>query len=180
MGRTMRKNARRWWQYFAFWTWFKMEEKMDPKIQLQQAILEAQEQHRRLTQQAAAVVGNQKQTELRLNRAMDELDKLSANARQAVIMADEAAKKGDDTKVSEYTTAAESFANRLIQLEAEVEEAVDTLGGLAFVLAGQVPAVGAMLHHPSGWCVEVTAADATHVTRLRLHRPDSEEEAVDE
>jgi CBS domain containing-hemolysin-like protein len=54
---------------------------------------------------------------------------------------------------------------------AEVEEAVDTLGGLAFVLAGQVPTVGAMLRHPSGWCLEVTAADETHVTRLRLHRP---------
>ncbi len=54
---------------------------------------------------------------------------------------------------------------------AEVDEAVDTLGGLAFVLAEQVPAVGAVLHHPSGWCIEVTGADDTHVTRLRLHRP---------
>jgi CBS domain containing-hemolysin-like protein len=54
---------------------------------------------------------------------------------------------------------------------AEVEEAVDTLGGLAFVLAGQVPAVGAVLHHPSGWCIEVTEGNETHVTRLRLHRP---------
>jgi CBS domain containing-hemolysin-like protein len=54
---------------------------------------------------------------------------------------------------------------------AEVEESVDTLGGLAFVLAGQVPTVGSMLRHPSGWCLEVTAADETHVTRLRLHRP---------
>jgi CBS domain containing-hemolysin-like protein len=55
---------------------------------------------------------------------------------------------------------------------AEVDEAVDTLGGLAFVLAGQVPEVGAVLRHPSGWCIEVTAADETHVTRLRLHQPD--------
>lgn len=54
---------------------------------------------------------------------------------------------------------------------AEVEEAVDTLGGLAFVLAGQVPEVGAILKHPSGWCIEVTAADETHVKRLRLHHP---------
>jgi len=59
---------------------------------------------------------------------------------------------------------------------AEVEEAVDTLGGLAFVLAGQVPTVGAVLHHPSGWCIEVTEGDETHVKRLRLHRPDVAEE----
>jgi len=58
---------------------------------------------------------------------------------------------------------------------AEVEEAVDTLGGLAFVLAGQVPRPGAMLTHPSGWCIEVTAGDETHVTRLRLHRPETRE-----
>jgi len=57
---------------------------------------------------------------------------------------------------------------------AEVDEAVDTLGGLAFVLAGQVPAVGSVLRHPSGWCIEVTGADETHVTRLRLHRPGEE------
>ena len=60
---------------------------------------------------------------------------------------------------------------------AEVEEAVDTLGGLAFVLAGQVPQPGAVLNHPSGWCIEVTAGDETHVTRLRLHPPEQREEA---
>lgn len=54
---------------------------------------------------------------------------------------------------------------------AEVEEAVDTLGGLAFVLAEQVPAVGTMLEHSSGWRIEVTAGDETHVKRLRLHAP---------
>ncbi|APE28261.1 hemolysin family protein [Aurantiacibacter gangjinensis] len=54
---------------------------------------------------------------------------------------------------------------------AEVEEAVDTLGGLAFVLAEEVPQPGTVLTHPSGWTIEVTAGDETHVTRLRLHRP---------
>ena len=37
-------------------------------------------------------------------------------------MADEAAKKGDTAKVEEYTAAAESFANRLIAIEKEVED----------------------------------------------------------
>ncbi|MEZ5681964.1 MAG: hemolysin family protein [Erythrobacter sp.] len=60
---------------------------------------------------------------------------------------------------------------------AEVEEAVDTLGGLAFVLAEQVPEVGAVLEHKSGWRIEVIDGDETHVTRLRLHQP--EENAVE-
>ncbi|WFL76567.1 hemolysin family protein [Altererythrobacter arenosus] len=59
---------------------------------------------------------------------------------------------------------------------AEVEESVDTLGGLAFVLAEQVPDVGTILEHKSGWRIEVTAGDETHVTRLRLHQPPGDEE----
>jgi CBS domain containing-hemolysin-like protein len=54
---------------------------------------------------------------------------------------------------------------------AEVEEDVDTLGGLAVVLAGQVPPVGAVLDHASGWRIEVTAGDDRRVQRLRLHAP---------
>jgi CBS domain containing-hemolysin-like protein len=62
---------------------------------------------------------------------------------------------------------------------AEVEEAVDTLGGLAFVLAGQVPQPGTLLTHSSGWKIEVTAADETHVTHLRLHCPEPESEEAE-
>ena len=54
---------------------------------------------------------------------------------------------------------------------AEVEEAVDTLGGLTFVLAEQIPPVGTVVNHPSGWRIEVTDGDETHVTRVRLHEP---------
>lgn len=53
----------------------------------------------------------------------------------------------------------------------EIDEDVDTLGGLAFVLAGQVPAVGAVLAHESGWQLEVIGGDEKRVTRLRLHPP---------
>lgn len=68
---------------------------------------------------------------------------------------------------AELDDVAETVDPRL----AEVEEAVDTLGGLAFVLAEAVPPVGAVLEHPSGWRIEVTGADETHVKRLRLHAP---------
>ncbi|MGZ8997834.1 MAG: hemolysin family protein [Allosphingosinicella sp.] len=59
-----------------------------------------------------------------------------------------------------------------------VEEDVDTLGGLAFVLAGRIPQPGEMLEHPSGWKLEVTEGDNRRVTRLRLHSP--EEGAIGE
>src|SRR5436309_7865439 len=95
----------------------KFNEVADPKIQLEQAIMEAQEQHRRLREQAANVIANQKQTEMRLNRALEELEKVTGNARQAVLMADDATKNGDAAKSAEYARAAESFPNRLNQLE---------------------------------------------------------------
>ena len=53
-----------------------------------------------------------------------------------------------------------------------VEEDVDTLGGLAFVLAGRVPRTGEMLEHPSGWRLEVVDSDSRRVRRLRLHPPE--------
>ena len=55
-----------------------------------------------------------------------------------------------------------------------IDEGVDTLGGLAVVLAGEVPPVGRVLEHESGWRIEVTAGDERRLTRLRLHAPSPE------
>jgi phage shock protein A len=118
----MIKLFRRWWAYVTAKLTGSFNENADPKVQLEQAITEAQDQHRRLVEQAANVIANQKQTEMRLNRAMEDLGKVNSNARQAVLMADDATKKGDTAKATEYTQAAEAFANRLIQLEKQVED----------------------------------------------------------
>lgn len=117
----MFKTIKRWWKYMTAKVNAGFNEKADPKIQLEQAITESQEQHRRLREQAANVIANQKQAEMRLNRSMEEYEKLNANARQAVLMADEATRAGDQAKTTEYTQAAEAFANRLIAVEREVE-----------------------------------------------------------
>src|SRR3954469_7717902 len=118
----MLKLIRRAWKYMTASLTGKFEENADPKVQLEQAIGEAQDQHRRLKEQAANVIANQKQTEMRLNRSLGELEKLNGNARQAVLMAEEATKGGDTKKATEYTQAAESFAGRLVAVEREVED----------------------------------------------------------
>jgi len=117
----MFKVFKKYWKYWTAKLSGSFNERADPKVQLEQAIMEAQEQHRRLREQAANVIANQKQTEMRLNRAMGELEKVNGNARQAVVMADEATKGGDAAKAAEYTQAAEAFANRMIALDSEVE-----------------------------------------------------------
>src|SRR3954467_12449841 len=117
----MFKVVKRWWKYMTAKLSGSFNERADPKVQLEQAIMEAQEQHRRLKEQAANVIANQKQAEMRLNRAMGELEKVNGSAKQALLMADEAQKKGDTAKTTQYTQAAESFANRLIAVEKEVD-----------------------------------------------------------
>src|SRR6202048_4492299 len=103
----MVKFFKRLWAYMGASANTKFEERADPKVQLEQAITEAQEQHRRLTEQAANVIANQKQTEMRLNRAMDELERTSGSTKQALMMADDATKRGDTAKAAEYNQAAE-------------------------------------------------------------------------
>ena len=118
----MFKLFSRAWRYLTAALTGKFNEAADPKVQLEQAILEAQEQHRRLKEQAANVIANQKQTEMKLSRSLLELEKVNASAQQAVLMASEAEKVGNSAKSGEYNAAAESFANRLITIEREVEE----------------------------------------------------------
>ena len=62
-------------------------------------------------------------------------------------------------------TTGHDFANVAIGGE------VDTLGGMVFMLAGRVPAVGEMIDHPSGWRFEVIDGDPRMVRRLRLYPP---------
>jgi len=53
----------------------------------------------------------------------------------------------------------------------QIDEDVDTIGGLSFVLAGHIPTVGERLDHPSGWNLEILEADDRRVTKLKLHPP---------
>jgi phage shock protein A len=113
---------RKRWRYFTAKTDSRFEAGADPKIQLEQAIADAQEQHRRLLEQAANVVANHKQHELQLTRSMEDMEKVRASTKQALLMADEAQRGGDADKAREYNQTAEAFANRLVATENQVED----------------------------------------------------------
>jgi phage shock protein A len=118
----MFQALRRWWKYVAAAFSSKVEEKADPKIQIEQAIEEAKRQHELLSQQAAAVVGNQKQLELKLGRAIEEVEKLQGSARQALLMADQANRSGDAAATQQYESAAQSFAMKLVAEESAMKD----------------------------------------------------------
>jgi phage shock protein A len=119
--RAMLQYLKKRWNYLVAKLSGSFEDTADPKVQLEQAITEAKDQHKRLKQQAANVIANQKQTELRLNRSIEELERVNANAHQAVTMADAAQQSGDSEKAERYTDAAQQFANRLLTLESEID-----------------------------------------------------------
>jgi phage shock protein A len=110
------------WKYLMALFDSKIEEHADPKVQIQQAIEDAQRQHQALSQQAASVIGNQRQLEMKLSRQLDEVEKLHANARQAILLADQAGAAGDVDKATQYTNTAEAFAAQLVTAEQNVED----------------------------------------------------------
>jgi magnesium and cobalt transporter len=73
----------------------------------------------------------------------------------------------------------EDIAKALDERLAIVDEDVDTVGGLAFVLAGHVPQKGEILTHDSGWRIEIVDGDTKRATRLRLHAPITETESAE-
>lgn len=100
----------------------KIDEHADPKVQIQQAIAEAQKQHQQLTQQAAAVIGNQRQLEMKLARQMGEVEKLQGSARQALVLADKERAAGNEAEAVRYEQTAQAFATQLVAAEQSMED----------------------------------------------------------
>src|SRR4051794_27158128 len=118
MGRVLRRA----WRYLVAALGGKLDDIADPKVQVEQAIEEAERQHQALTQQAAAVIGNQRQLEMKLARQMTEVEKLQASARQSLVLADQARAKGDEAKAAEYEQTAQAFATQLVAAEQSMED----------------------------------------------------------
>jgi len=124
------------WRYLMALFGAKIDEYADPKVQIQQAIEEAQRTHQALVQQAAAVIGNQRQLEMKLSRQMSEVEKLQASARQALVLADKSRASSDEAKAGEYENAAQAFATQLVSAEQSMED-LKTLHDQALNAAGQ-------------------------------------------
>ncbi|GAB3646987.1 PspA/IM30 family protein [Glycomyces tarimensis] len=110
------------WKYMMALFGAKIDEHADPKIQIQQAIEEAQKQHQVLVGQAASVIGNQRQLEMKLNRQMAEMERLQAQARQALVLSDKARAEGDEKKAQEFESTAEILAGQLVSTEQSLED----------------------------------------------------------
>jgi len=124
------------WRYMMALFGAKIDEYADPKVQIQQAIEDAQRQHQALVQQAAAVIGNQRQLEMKLSRQMEEVEKLQGMARQALVLADRARGGGDEAEAQKYESTAQTLATQLVSGEQSMED-LKTLHDQALSAAGQ-------------------------------------------
>ena len=86
----------KFWKYLMAAFSSKIDEHADPKVQIQQAIEEAQRAHQALSQQAAAVIGNQRQLEMKLNRQLGDIEKLQGSARQALVLVNYGKASGEE------------------------------------------------------------------------------------
>jgi magnesium and cobalt transporter len=58
-----------------------------------------------------------------------------------------------------------------VQLLPETDaEDIDTLGGLAVMLSGNIPTRGEVLKHPSGYDIEIVEADPRRIKRVRVRK----------
>jgi phage shock protein A len=118
----MGRFLQRAWRYLVAALSGKLDQLADPKVQIEQAIEEAKRQHELLSQQAAAVIGNQRELELKLTRAVEETEKLQGNARQALLLAEQARQAGEQQKAAGYEDSARAFATRLVAAEAQMQD----------------------------------------------------------
>lgn len=113
-----------------------IDENADPKVQIEQAANAAKEQHRAVTQQAAEIIGQKKQLEIKLDRLREEQASQQEKTKTALQMADQATADGDTAKAQQFTTTAESLAAQLVATEQHIAD-LTTQHGAAEQAAAQ-------------------------------------------
>lgn len=98
----------------------------------------------------------------------DEHDDAPVLLIQPVVDGNENTKIWDVDARAELGEVADALGDEAL---ADIDEDIDTIGGLAVVLAGCVPPAGEMLVSDSGWRLEVIESDEKRVGRIRLHAP---------
>ena len=110
------------WKYLMQSFDTKIDENADPKVQIQQAVDAAKKQHQEITQQAANIIGNRNQLQMKLDRLIKSQDDLQTKARTALQAADKATAAGDTEKAQQFNSTAEVIATQLVSVEQELEQ----------------------------------------------------------
>jgi phage shock protein A len=112
----------RTWRYAVAFLTGTLDSLADPRVQIEQAIDDAKRQHAALSGQAAAVIGNQRELQLKLTRSLGEVERLRASATQAIVMAEDARSRGESEKAAAHDRTARLFAMQLATVESSAAD----------------------------------------------------------
>jgi phage shock protein A len=112
----------RTWHYSAAFLSQLFDERADPRVQIEQAIEEAKRQHGLLAEQAAAVIGNQRELQIKIARGNVEAERLDASAAKALRLADSARSKGDQQAAAGYERTAQLLATQLAAAQSSLAD----------------------------------------------------------
>jgi len=118
----MFRLIKRTWHYAVAFISGTLDTFADPRVQIEQAIEEAKRQHAALSDQAAAVIGNQRELQLKLTRTVTELERLRASVSQALVLAEDARTKGDTERAAAHERTARLFAMQLATVESSAAD----------------------------------------------------------
>jgi phage shock protein A len=137
------------WHYFGALLGSAIDKVADPRLQVQMALEEARRQHQLLTEQAAAVLGNERELEIKVGRAMAEVERIRTAAGRALMLADRAFRDGDETAARSHNETAGLFAVQLSGAESmasELADARDRSAGAAAAARRAVDQSAQVLH----------------------------------
>jgi len=78
------------------------------------------EQVRALRESATNIIAHEKQLEGQRTKLYDELEKMNTRARQAVMMAEEAARDGDAAKAANFNESAEILSQEIVSIDTQI------------------------------------------------------------
>ncbi|MFN2452136.1 MAG: PspA/IM30 family protein [Candidatus Dormibacteria bacterium] len=118
----MARTVRRLFNYFGTKFGMSFEARADPQVQLQQAVDEMQRRHSQLIDQAAAVIGNLRELDIKIGEAEKKDAQMTASTREALKLAQAARAKGNTAEADRYEQTARAFAAQLASLESQLRD----------------------------------------------------------
>lgn len=112
---------KRWWNYIKSWFGMKSKEIMDPKVEIESAINEAQKRDQTLRNEAAKVIAHRTRVADEMSEAATDLAESKELARQALLKSDAAMKAGNTADADKWNQAAQGIAMKMQASQSNVD-----------------------------------------------------------
>lgn len=142
----MNRLLTRCWKYLIATASEIVEGRVDSRVQVELAIEEARRRHQLLTAQAASVLGNERELEIKVARAMADVERLRGAAGRALVLANRAALDGRAPEATDHERTAMLFATHLAAAENTAAELGDAQQRAAAAAAAARRAVERSAH----------------------------------